>query len=972
MAAPYDYLFKLLIIGDSGVGKSALLMRYVDDKFEPNYISTIGVDFKIKTIENNGKLIKLQIWDTAGQERFRTITSSYYRGAHGVLIVFDLTDETSFRNLPQWLDQLNQHANENVNKILIGNKSDEFSRRAVLTTDVQAFATQNNMAYIETSSKLDSNVSAAFETLIFGHSISSNNALKYKKPSKPFTGGTTNLPLVSMDVDCDIYDTIASVTISQTFQNSSDAPQELIVGFPIDEYGSVCKFEGTNSNGDKIIGKVMEKSAASNTYDDAIAEGKTTILLEECPNNVFRASVGMLRPGDSMKLQITYVTEILVHRKREFKFIFNTLMPSDLIRSPSQPQEGVTTVRPKSSLEVRVHADSDILALRSFSHEFLENRIDGREGMVRIEEGLLDSNFEMFIAVQKLFAPRVCLEYNEETASTAIMVTTVPNCPPPKGVYEIIFVVDRSGSMMGDFWKTASTALQLFIRSLPSGCFFNIVGFGSTFEAVFEKSVLLNESNFKFASSILPKWDANLGGTEMVGPVKWAYATQNSGASKRNIILLTDGRPDNEENVYKVVSQNIKTNSRLYCMGIGTEVSERFLEKLASMGGGYCELSKNTDALQLKVVRQLKRALDLNVTAKVTWNNVPKSSMQDSVPEDKNSVFIGGKLVMYSLLENQRLAPDTKCSVTVELILSNGQEIKETIQIDQSLLIHGSTIHAMATKHFVRVLLEQMKEKALSKNIETLSKTKLEVVRICTTYGISSPFASFVAVEAKGSTEATEKTMQKVEMEMPTQTPGPSPSSSRGIFNSLASSSAPASASRVMVSAGEPEQYGGGCCIAFPSAGKIPDPVPTPPNTKPSKIYSKDYKSHEDVPKSTKHTLSDLVSAQNFNGSWDPVDVLMKFGFSENQLDPSNFDLGVKIELTASEKQIAVICVATAAAVAFLESKHVREIEKWEMMAEKSYEFLETNIAVIAKDGNVRPERWVAHLKIWLQKQNVL
>merc|ERR1711898_6342 len=103
MNAEYDYLFKLLLIGDSGVGKSCLLLRFADDTYSESYISTIGVDFKIRTIEHDGKRIKLQIWDTAGQERFRTITSSYYRGAHGIIVVYDVTELDTFHAVERWM-----------------------------------------------------------------------------------------------------------------------------------------------------------------------------------------------------------------------------------------------------------------------------------------------------------------------------------------------------------------------------------------------------------------------------------------------------------------------------------------------------------------------------------------------------------------------------------------------------------------------------------------------------------------------------------------------------------------------------------------------------------------------------------------------------------------------------------------------------------------------------------------------------
>lgn len=162
MQAEYDYLFKLLLIGDSGVGKSCLLLRFADDTYTESYISTIGVDFKIRTIELDGKTIKLQIWDTAGQERFRTITSSYYRGAHGIIVVYDTTDLESFNNVKQWLHEIDRYASDNVNKLLVGNKSDLTNKRAVSFDQAKEFADSLGIEFIETSAKNATNVEKAF------------------------------------------------------------------------------------------------------------------------------------------------------------------------------------------------------------------------------------------------------------------------------------------------------------------------------------------------------------------------------------------------------------------------------------------------------------------------------------------------------------------------------------------------------------------------------------------------------------------------------------------------------------------------------------------------------------------------------------------------------------------------------------------------------------------------------------------
>jgi len=161
----YDYLFKLLLIGDSGVGKSSLLLRFADNTFTESFISTIGVDFKIRTLDIDGSTVKLQIWDTAGQERFRTITSSYYRGAHGIIVVYDVTNPETFNNVQKWLQEIERYACETVHKLLVGNKCDLVSEKKVSTDDAREFADQLNLVFLEASAKDSTNVEEAFSKM---------------------------------------------------------------------------------------------------------------------------------------------------------------------------------------------------------------------------------------------------------------------------------------------------------------------------------------------------------------------------------------------------------------------------------------------------------------------------------------------------------------------------------------------------------------------------------------------------------------------------------------------------------------------------------------------------------------------------------------------------------------------------------------------------------------------------------------
>jgi Ras-related protein Rab-8A len=161
----FDYLLKLLLIGDSGCGKTSILLKYTTDSFSPTYISTIGIDFKIKMVTIGTDRIKLQVWDTAGQERFRTITTSYYKGSHGIFIVYDVTDRGTFNNITNWLSELDRHAPLNITKILIGNKVDS-ANRAVTTQEGKALSDKYNIPFFETSAKTGINITESFEKLI--------------------------------------------------------------------------------------------------------------------------------------------------------------------------------------------------------------------------------------------------------------------------------------------------------------------------------------------------------------------------------------------------------------------------------------------------------------------------------------------------------------------------------------------------------------------------------------------------------------------------------------------------------------------------------------------------------------------------------------------------------------------------------------------------------------------------------------
>jgi Ras-related protein Rab-1A len=160
----YDYLFKILLIGNSGVGKSSIVQMYSEKQFSENFLSTIGVDFKVKTVTVDDKIVKMQIWDTAGQERFRSITNSYYRGAHGIFIVYDVTNRKSFNDVHTiWKQEVERHTlTKFMHSFLVGNKTDLYNSREVSYDEGQRYADEYSMSFIEVSAKSNSFISDAF------------------------------------------------------------------------------------------------------------------------------------------------------------------------------------------------------------------------------------------------------------------------------------------------------------------------------------------------------------------------------------------------------------------------------------------------------------------------------------------------------------------------------------------------------------------------------------------------------------------------------------------------------------------------------------------------------------------------------------------------------------------------------------------------------------------------------------------
>jgi hypothetical protein len=397
------------------------------------------------------------------------------------------------------------------------------------------------------------------------------------------------VPLAGVSIEADIRSFYAKVVVAHRYVNREATPIEAVYVFPLDEGAAVCAFEAL-VDGTLVVGEVHERDKAFEMYDDAMEAGHGGFLLDEERPDVFQASVGNLPPGKEVTVKLTYVTELAVDAGRLRFAIPTTVSPR---YAPAEDRVG--TGRPASealnppvalsvpyglSLSVRIAMPHGLTAIESPSHP-ISLRMDEGGATVSLaqDDAALDRDFVLSVEAPGLDSPQALVE-REDDGTEAIGVAFAPAFATSAAPAELIFLVDRSGSMDGDSIEQVRNALQLCLRSLTPGCRFNIVGFGASHEALFPEVRAYEQSTLEAASAHVAGIRADLGGTELLPALRFVLEQKGSAGLPRQVVILSDGQVTNTDAVVELAAAHA-ASARIFTFGIGAGASRHLVCGLA-------------------------------------------------------------------------------------------------------------------------------------------------------------------------------------------------------------------------------------------------------------------------------------------------------------------------------------------------------------------------------------------------------
>ncbi|XP_073720737.1 von Willebrand factor A domain-containing protein 5A isoform X22 [Misgurnus anguillicaudatus] len=597
------------------------------------------------------------------------------------------------------------------------------------------------------------------------------------------------VPLKSIRVEVQVKSHVATVTSTLQYVNEEERHLEALFVFPLPADAAVCHFSAKIGD-QEIVAEVQDRQTARDQYDDAVSSGQQAFLLEESKesSDVFSLSIGCLSPGQNADITITYITELSVQADHSLRFCLPAVLNPRY--TPAGSDAGIVSeisscdsVPYTLTLSVHVSSPNPISKLESNCTldplVFLNS--DHTQATVNLSSGhKFDKDVELFLYYQNTHQPTAIVEAGVTTAKPGslmsdpvVMISLYPEFPKEvmsslatRG--EFVFVIDRSGSMgcmmhNGEGAQirieSAKETLLLLLKSLPMGCYFNIYGFGSHFESFFPQSVVYNQDTMDQALKKVNEMTANMGGTEILQPLKHIYSQPCYPEHPRQLFVFTDGEVGNTKVVLDLVKLHAKSH-RCFSFGIGEGASTALITGMAKEGSGHAQFITGTDRMQPKVMESLRFALQPAVNKiSVQWK-VPDGITVNTLSPPINVLFQGQRSLIYAQLKGQS-SESSEGSVIVQYNLKDQPVTNQLHFCLKPTEDTGLSIHRLAARSLIRCL--EQEERTGGVDVEDI---KRRMVEISVEAGVSSVHTAFIAIN-KHNREAVKGPL--IQRRVPTQ-----------------------------------------------------------------------------------------------------------------------------------------------------------------------------------------------------------
>ncbi|KAI1893191.1 hypothetical protein AGOR_G00121150, partial [Albula goreensis] len=615
------------------------------------------------------------------------------------------------------------------------------------------------------------------------------------------------VPLKQVEVQVQLQGHVASVSSTLQYENKEERPLEAIFVFPLEGDAALCHFSAKIGE-TEVVAELQEKQKAREQYDDALSSGQQAFLLEESSesSDVFRLSVGSLPPGQNASVTLAYVTELAVQADNALRFCLPAVLnpryaPQDSGNVPQVTSAPGGSVPYTLSFSVQVSSPCPISKVESNCPleplKYINS--DQTQATVSLSPGhKFDRDVELLVYYSGAHQPTAIVEAGQASAKPVdntvthgpqlfnsiavkiketfrntgkhintlmadpvVMLSLYPEFPAEVTSSlatsgEFLFLMDRSSSMGCNMHngagaqqriESARDTLLLLLKSLPLGCFFNIYGFGSSHESFFPKSVEYNQEMMEKALEKVKGMRADLGGTEILRPLRDIYSQPCLPGHPRQLFIFTDGEVWNTKEVLDLVKKNIHTH-RCFSFGIGEGASSTLIKGMAKEGSGHAQFITGTDRMQPKVMQSLRFALQPAIKdISVKWN-VPKGVAVTLLSPPLNVLFQGQRALLYAQLTGQ-CAEDSEGSVTLQYNLG-----EQSVQNQLSFTVKpkedtGMTIHRLGARTLIRTLETELRlAEEGRQDKDKVESLKKRVTELSIQSGVSSVLTAFIAVHA--------------------------------------------------------------------------------------------------------------------------------------------------------------------------------------------------------------------------------